>query len=114
MYNIIKHRQPWLACLEQVEKELRERGRRLQIEGEDACTDMIAMACEVRVTVVMEPLSSLCHVRMSWRTARVESFVRSFFSSPDPWTGREGKHLILSGCSLKRKNNEIIVNVKYL
>ena len=45
-----------------MEKELRERGRRLQIEGEDACTDMIAMACEVRVTVVMEPLSSLCHM----------------------------------------------------
>ena len=33
--------------MKEVEKELTERGRKLQLEGEDTCTDMITMACEV-------------------------------------------------------------------
>ena len=39
--------------MKEVRRELEERGRRLQIEGEDTCTDMIAMACEVKENIVL-------------------------------------------------------------
>ena len=34
--------------MRELRRELEERGRMLQIEGEDTCTDMISMACEVK------------------------------------------------------------------
>ena len=33
--------------MKEVEAELRERGRQLEIEGEEACTEMVRMACQV-------------------------------------------------------------------
>lgn len=40
------------VVMEEIRKELEDRGRKLQIEGEDACTDMITMACEVVMMVI--------------------------------------------------------------
>ena len=35
------------VIMKEVEAELRERGRQLEIEGEEACTEMVTMACQV-------------------------------------------------------------------
>ena len=34
--------------MREMRREVEEKRRRLQIEGEDTCTDMISMACEVK------------------------------------------------------------------